>query len=70
MLSKSRVVLFVAVVILLSTHCLYALEVSGIERVRESVGTGKLSSSNIIVVNDFVADAVDQKISLSAMALI
>ena len=60
MVKKSRVVLFVAVILLLSTQNLSALDSSNIERVRESVGTGKLSSSNLAVLEDFVSEAVTE----------
>ena len=55
MVKKSRVVLLVAVVLLLSTQNLSALDSANIERVRESVGTGKLSSSDLNVLDDFVS---------------
>jgi hypothetical protein len=60
MVKKSRVVLFIAVIFLLSTQNLSALDSSNIERLRESAGTGKLSPSDLNVLNDFVAEAVTE----------
>lgn len=60
MVKKSRFVLFIAMIFLASAQSLFALDSSDIETVRISVGTGKLSSSDVLVVNDFASEAISE----------